>query len=130
MEKPLKNSFGLEISNSALTAVELTYGKNGLKVVNFARVELESDIVEDDSIIVNPEAFKAALMKLLREGYAGPFSSRNVIISVPEEKTFAHHLCIPNEHRHDDKYIMQLAKDFIPIELGEAVIDYKFLDAC
>ena len=125
MQKPLKNTFGLDINNSALTAVEFSYGKKGLKVVNFARVELNPGIVEDNCIIVDREAFKEALARLLREGYAGPINSRNVIFCIPEEKTFSHRLTIPRESAEDEPYIKLLARDFIPIELNEAAVDYK-----
>ena len=130
MEKPLKNTFGLDISNTAITAVELAYSKKGLRVVNFARIELNPGIIEDGCIIVDKEAFKEALGRLLKEGYAGPFTSKDVIISIPEEKTFSHRFCIPHENVEDEGYIKMLASDFIPVELSEAAMDYKLLDTC
>jgi len=125
MEKPLKDTFGLYISNSALTAVELAYDKKGLKVVNFARIELEPGIVEDDCIVVDRDAFKNAVSRLLQEGYSGPFETRNVVISIPEEKTFSHQLSVPRELAENNDYIMSLASDYIPVELNDAVIDFK-----
>ncbi len=130
MNKPLKNTIGLDIRNSALTAVELAMSKKGLKVVNFARVELEPNIVEDNCIVVNPEAFKEALSRLLQEGYAGSMSVKNVIISMPEEKTFTHNICIPHDKIEDSEFVADSAKDFIPIELSEATTDFRLLSTC
>jgi len=129
MKKPFKNTFGLDISNSALTAVELSYSKKGLRVVNFARVELNAGIVEDNCIIVDKEAFREALEKLLQEGYAGPITSKNVIFSIPEEKTFSHRIRVLKENSENEEYIKSLAKDFIPVDLSETATDFKILES-
>ena len=129
MAKVLKNTFGLDITDSALTAVELGSGKGKPKVINYSRVELEPGIVEENSIILNPEAFKEVLLKLLNEGEKGPIKSKNVIISIPEEKTFSHHLSIPIEQANYEKLILENAKDFVPIDLSEAAVDFKRLES-
>ena len=125
MENDLKDTFGLDIRDTALTAVELRKEKETFKVVNYSRVDLEPGIVDEDSIILNPEAFKEAVLKLLKEGHEGKIDSKNVIISIPEEKTFSHYLKVPSEQAGHRESILQQAKDFIPIELSEAAIDYK-----
>jgi type IV pilus assembly protein PilM len=125
MENNYKNTFGLDISNSALTAVELGYGKTGLRVLNYSRIELEPGIIESNCIIINPQAFKDAVSKLLLDANNGPIRSKNAIISIPEEKTFNHYLSIPKERAKDDEFILNAAKDYIPITLDEAVADYK-----
>jgi type IV pilus assembly protein PilM len=125
MGKPYKNTFGLAISNSVLTAVELDYGKAGLRILNYSKVELEPGIVEENCIIINPQIFKDSLLKLLLEAKNGPITSRNVIIPICEEKTFSHYLNIPREYAGNEEYIEIAAKDFIPIALDEAIIDYK-----
>ncbi|MBU0727775.1 pilus assembly protein PilM [Patescibacteria group bacterium] len=125
MSNIFKNIFGLEISNTSLTAVELAHGKSGFRVVNYSMVSLEPGIVEDDCIIVNIEGFKEALKTVLLEAKNGPITSKNVIISIPEEKTFGHHIDVPKEHSKDEEFIKNLAKDFIPIELNDAIIDFK-----
>jgi len=125
MDTSLKHTFGLEITNNSLRAVELAVSPLGVRVVNFSAVDLEPDTVEDDCIIINPETFKKALGTLLLEGENGPFFSKNVIICVPEEKTFSHLLSIPREKANDRAFILNLAKDFIPIDLTEAIVDYK-----
>lgn len=129
MRKALKNTFGLDITNSALTAVELELQKGKPVVTNYSRVELEPGIVEEDSIILNSEAFKEALLKLLSEGNKGPIKSKNVIISIPEEKTFSHYLSVPVEQSHHEKEILENAKDFVPIDLSEATVDYRRLES-
>jgi type IV pilus assembly protein PilM len=102
--------------------------RKGWRVANFSRVELEPEIVEDDSFIVNPEAFREALEKLMKGGKNGPITSRNVIVSLPEEKTFSHQVSFPVDSPQEEEDILKTAKNYIPIELGDAVVDYKKLD--
>ncbi|MCK5603697.1 pilus assembly protein PilM, partial [Candidatus Pacearchaeota archaeon] len=64
---------------------------------------------------------------LLKEGKEGEIKSRNVIISIPEEKTFSHYLEVPAEDADDHEAILHHAKDFIPIDLSRAAVDYKKL---
>ncbi len=128
MKSVLKNTFGLDITDIALTAVEMVCDRKGWRVANYSRVELEPEVVEDDSFIMSPEAFKTALEKLLKEGKNGPITSRNVIASLPEEKTFSHQVSFPVGSPQDEEDILKTAKNYIPIELGDAVVDYKKLD--
>ena len=128
MEKVLEDTIGLDIRNSALTAVELAVTKDGFKVVNYSRVDLEPGIIDEDSILLNPEEFKEAVKKLLKEGHEGEIKSRNVIISIAEEKTFSHYLNVPVQDADCHEDILEYAKDLIPIELSEAAIDYKRLE--
>jgi len=123
--KKIKDTVGLGISNSALTAVQLACDKAGLRVLNYSYVELKPGIIEENSIIVDTDAFKEALKQLLLEGKRGPISSRNVIISVPEEKIFSHYISVPKEHANDIEFIKETARDYIPIDLSEAIMDFK-----
>lgn len=124
MNSVFKDTFGLEISNTALKAVELTYAKEGVRIVNYSTIELEPGIVVDSCIIINKEGFTEALKKLLLEAKRGPINAKNVAISIPQEKTFSHQIEIPKENAKDRDYIKNAAKDYIPIELSEAVVDY------
>jgi len=130
MKKTPSNIFGLHINNTAITAVELLLDKkeNQPKVINYGRVELEPGTIEDDSIILNPEAFKKSVLELLKKGKHGEFLSKNVNISIPEEKTFFHPLTIPGENANSKEAIIRAAKDFIPINLSEAIVDYRIVN--
>ncbi len=128
MEPLPENTIGLDIRNNALTAVELAKTKDSFKVVNYARLELDPGIVDEDAILLNPDLFKEAVLKLLADGREGAIKSRNVVISIPEEKTFSHYLDLPGENPEDYETVIEHAKDLIPIELEEAAVDYKRLD--
>lgn len=127
MTKISKNTFGIYIDNTSITAVELGFYKNENKprVINYGRIELEPGIVEDSSIFLNSELFKKNILELLKNGKYGRFLNKNVHIAIPEGKTFFHTLNVPTKNTETIKGIIKSAKDFIPINLSEAIIDYK-----
>ncbi len=92
---------------------------------NYSLAPLPPGVVEDNCIVVNKDAFREAVQKLIIDANNGPIISKNVIISIPEEKTFSHHLEISADCSKNDDYIRKMAKDYIPIDLTEAIIDYK-----
>lgn len=109
--------------------MELKASNKELEIINQSRIELEPGIVEEDSIIINPIAFEQALKKLLEKGTEGPIKSRNVILSVPEEKTFSHYLDVPGAKVGNSDWVIEFAKDYVPIDLKEAAVDYRKLKA-
>ena len=116
---------GLIIKNRSLSVVEVE-SKNGIPVVtNYSKILLEEGIVENDCIILNKEGFQEAVKKLLADGVGGPISTSTLHVSLPEEKIFSHQITIFKEKVDDVEYIKEVAGDFIPIELSQAVFDYK-----
>ena len=118
MEDLLNDTFGLDIRNAALTAVELEMKKSGVNLVNYSRAPLDPGIIDEDSILLNPEAFKDAVQKLLKNGGSGEITAKNVIISIPERKTFSHYLKVPTEDIESREAVLGHAKDFIPHSLS------------
>ncbi|MBU0705813.1 hypothetical protein KJ662_03060, partial [Patescibacteria group bacterium] len=105
--------------------VEVETGNHVPKITNYAKILLEEGVVEYGCIILNKEGFKEAVTKLLASGVNGPINTSNILVSLPEEKVFSHRITIPKEKIKDSGYIKETAKDFIPIELDQAVFDYK-----
>ena len=125
MIKRDSKSIGLIISSRSIVAVEVENGKNGFIVSNYSKVILEEGIVESDCIILNQDAFREAVKKLLKTGVGGAISAKEIFISIPEEKIFTHQVAVPRSKMNDLDFIKETAKDFIPIELDQAVFDYK-----
>jgi len=125
MTKKSHKNLGIIITSESISAVEVINEKKGPSVTNYSKVNLQEGIVEDGCIILNPRGFQEAIQKLLLEGIGGPMQPDNVLISIPEEKIFSHQLTIPKDKLRDLDFIKETAKDFIPIELNEAIFDYK-----
>lgn len=125
MSKDKIKNVGLIMSSNSITAVEVKSGKKTPLVTNYSKVLLEEGIIEDGCIILNAEAFQEAVKKLLKGGVGGPMNAREVLVAIPEEKIFSHEVTIPKERIKDIDFIMDEARDFIPIDLSEATYDYK-----
>lgn len=120
-------SVGLIIKNRNLSVVEVE-NKNGTPVItNYAKILLEEGIVENDCIILNKEGFQEAVKKLIAGGVGGPIKTNTLFISLPEEKIFSHQITVLKEKAEDVGYIKEVAEDYIPIELNQAVFDYKVI---
>lgn len=118
-------SVGLIIKNRYLSVVEVEVKNNLPVIINYSSALLEEGIVENDCIILNKEGFQEVVKKLLAEGVGGPIKTKTLFISLPEEKIFSHQIAILKDKAGDVEYIKEVAADFIPIELDQAVFDYK-----
>lgn len=119
---------GLIIKNRSLSLIEVET-KNGFPTItNYSRILLEEGIVENDCIILNKEGFQEAVKKLFQEAVGGPVKTTELYISLPDEKAFSHEMTILKEKTDDVEFIKEVAADFIPIELSQAISDYKVID--
>lgn len=118
---------GLIIKNRSLAVVEVE-SKKGIPVVtNYAKVVLEEGIVENDCFILNKEGFQEAIKKLFSDGVGGPIKTKFLHVSLSEEKVFSHQITVFKDKVNDAEYIKEVAKDYVPIELNQAVFDYKIV---
>ncbi|MFH0838351.1 MAG: pilus assembly protein PilM [Patescibacteria group bacterium] len=125
MIKKRQKNVGLIIKDHSISVVEVEVGNHTPKITNYAKILLEEGVVEYGCIILNKEGFKEAVTKLLASGINGPINTGYILVALPEEKVFSHRITIPKEKIKDSDYIKEAAKDFIPIELDQAVSDYK-----
>jgi len=120
----LKKCIGIILSSRTLVAIEMINKKGNPEVLNYSKVILEDDIVENNSIVIDPERFKEALKQLLANGTNGPIKTKQIFAILPEQSTFEHHIVVPQEKINDIEYIKAVATDYIPIELDDAVFDF------
>lgn len=117
-------SVGLIFNNDGIAAIEVEYN-GGPVVTNYAKVSLQQGIVENECVILDPESFQAGIKELLASGVGGPIKADKVYIALSEDQIFQHQITIPKEKLEDTEYVKEAAKDFIPIDLSQAVFDYK-----
>jgi len=118
---------GLIITDHSLSAVEVSISKNGPSVSNYSKILLEEGIIAHGCVILNKESFQEAVKKVLSSGIGGHIKTKEVLVSLPEERIFSHQVTIPKDKIGDTKFIKEAAKDFIPIELEKAIFDYKIV---
>lgn len=125
------NSFGLDISELSLKAVELKKIKNGFLVSAHAHASLTEGII-DNGNIKNREELAAAISRMIKNG-SGSFSSRYVACCLPEIKSYIKMIRIPHtdERLTDPKKLMEEIRsqmtNHIPIPLEEAHVDWHIV---
>ncbi|MFA6099217.1 MAG: type IV pilus assembly protein PilM [Patescibacteria group bacterium] len=121
-----KKAFGLDISDTSIEALEIKKQLGKLAVSVYARKLLEPGVVENGRIL-NKQKLTAALKDLVG---AGNFSQKNVVLSIPESKTFIHVFKMPGvisrEHLGDS--VMFQAEEVIPLAFDRAYHDYQIIE--
>jgi len=116
------HAFGLDISDYSLECVLLHRKK---KVKLFLREKLPFGIVVNGKI-KNKQALGENLIKLKTKA-GSKLNTDNVILSLPENKVFAHIFSIPKSLVNDPKVILKLAQEHIPLDLNTSIFDYKII---
>ncbi len=123
-----KNAFGLDISDRSIEALELKRRFGKLVVYAYGRIQLERGVVENGRII-KKGAFVAALQSLLGSTHPRPLKTKNVILSIPESKTFIHVFKIPAiiSSQNISEAVQFEADATIPISFEQVYHDYQIL---
>lgn len=117
------HAFGLDISDSSIEMVVLNKKR---KVLVAFRENLPFGVVSAGKI-KDKEALAEILLKI-KEKVGKKLVTENVIISLPETNVFAHILSVPRSLVYDAKVILKLAQEHIPLNLNEAIFDYKIIN--
>lgn len=124
-----KNSFGLDISDASIEALELTHKLGKLKVASYGRIELAEGIVRD-GIILQKDKLVKAIQKVLQEAQPHPIKSNNVILSLPESKVLTHIFQFPinlNEEQIAESLPYE-AEKIIPYQQKQLYFDFQIIE--
>jgi len=118
------NAFGLDISDLSLKIAKLER-KGGLKLVSFGGVDIPPKMIEGGE--VKDEKTLSEIIKKCLAGVKGKkIKTKNVILSLPEEKSFLDILQIPSVKKEDLEGTVRFeAGNHIPIALEETYFDFE-----
>ncbi len=116
------HAFGLDISDYSLEIVSLNKKR---KVELFLREKIPFGVVVNGKI-KDKQALSEILIKL-KEKAGKSLDTDNVILSLPENKIFAHVFSVPKSLVNDPKVILKLAQEHIPLDINESIFDYKVI---
>lgn len=116
------HAFGLDISDYSIEIILL----NKKRVVQvFLREKIPFGVVVNGKI-KDKQALSEIIIKL--KAKAGKkIGTDSVILSLPENKVFAHVFSIPTSLANDAKVILKLAQENIPLNINESIFDYKII---
>lgn len=122
------NVFGLDISNFSLKIAELRKKRGKIKLTSFGNFAIPDGVIENGEIKKEKELteiIRKSLTKLERAG----MKSRNVIVSLPEEKLFLDTIQLPLISDVELKKIIQLEiENYIPLPLEEVYFDFEKIE--
>lgn len=120
-----KHAFGLDISDASIEACEVSNRFGKLTVTAYGRRELEPGVVVNGQILNKPK-LSDAIAELVQ---AGRFSTKNVILSIPESKTFIHVFPLPMAVGQENlaDAVQYKADESIPLSFDQVYHDYQVL---
>lgn len=118
-------SFGLDISDASIEALQLKKGIGRIKVKSFSRIELPIGVVLDGKIL-NKDKLVEAILLLLSQGRPRKISEKKVILSLPESKVFTYVFELPANLSRKEiaQFLKEEAGAYIPIDLSQANLDF------
>ncbi|OGI15490.1 MAG: hypothetical protein A3E38_02655 [Candidatus Moranbacteria bacterium RIFCSPHIGHO2_12_FULL_54_9] len=122
------SSFGLDLSDLSIKALWLDRSGQSDSIISFGSVPLPIGSVVDGEI-VDSEAVKGAIIKLLEKSGPKKLKSRQVICSLPETKAFLRILSLPLMKEVEMKEAIKWEIEAnIPLTLDQVYYDWQTLD--
>ncbi|MDD5040430.1 MAG: pilus assembly protein PilM [Patescibacteria group bacterium] len=124
-----QRSFGLDIADHSIEALELRRRFDSLSVAAYGRVKLASGIVEDGRVL-RRDALIEAIQGVLASAQPRPIKTRDVVLSIPESKTFIHVFQLPSVISPENigESIQYEAEATIPVTFDQVYHDYHILE--
>lgn len=118
---PTREFFGLSIDRMSLRGVQIN--RKG-QVTSVAEVQIPQDLFSQ-SIMVNGEAFRQALMSLKEKG---KFTTPYVVVSFPESFAYSRELALPKVPLSEvGEAVSWHAKELFPFPEEDLYIDWKLI---
>jgi type IV pilus assembly protein PilM len=125
--RPVRQAFGLDISDASLKAVEFVRQKGAYVLRAHSSAGLAPDIVRRGEI-VNPPALETAIRDLLKNARPRPITTRHVLLSFPETNVYLHPFEFPNALSETQvrRAVQFEAEGELPINLRDMYTDVQF----
>ncbi len=124
--KKSKFPIGLDISDLSIKGVQLQKSRGEIKIQALNKQLLQPGIIES-GIIVNEKDFLNSLNKLISKPKFGVFSTEEIVVCLPETKTFVKTIKIDNNPNNiKDLIESQIQKNF-PFAIEEIYYDWQIV---
>lgn len=120
------NAFGLDISNLTLKLCEIQTKGTNSKLQALSRADLPKGIIEGGDIL-KPDEFVKILKNMINEPLYGKVLSRDVVASLPEEKTFIKLIELGRNPNSLKEIISAEIEKNIPIPITDMYFDWQVI---
>jgi type IV pilus assembly protein PilM len=120
--------FGLEIEEESLKAIMIKKSRKGSEVVSCAARKIKKGILQEGQIM-NKTELAGEIKALLASAKPKPISSKFVVFSVPESKSFVRTIQIPKMTREEaGEAILWETEANIPISADKVYLDWQVIE--
>lgn len=119
-------AFGLDISNVSIKAMQLSHSAESLMPTAFSDIPIPANIISNH-MIVNEEKLAEHIKRAVAA--AGKITTKYVVASVPEAKSFVRILQLPkmNEAELEGAIPWELEQD-IPVPVDQVYLDWQIIN--
>ncbi|MFA6197883.1 MAG: type IV pilus assembly protein PilM [Patescibacteria group bacterium] len=118
-------AFGLDLSDGVVRAVQFSSQRRGLAVTAFAEQSLPTGIIVKGEP-QEPKSLAEAIKSLLVKPRFGRFTSRRVVVSLPDSRTFSKIIEVPNtDGTQTQAAIQDEVSQYLPYSIEELYLDWK-----
>jgi type IV pilus assembly protein PilM len=122
-------AFGLDFSDSSLKIIKLEKRRGGLKLASFGETFIRPGVIKNGEI-KNKEILVKNIKKALSEVAGEKIKTKNVVVSLPEEKSFIEVIQMPKMQEEDLKSaVIFEAENHIPMPIDEVCLDSQIIPA-
>ncbi len=120
-------SFGIDVSDLSLKMVKLKRKRNFYTLSSWGKTNLESDIIEEGEV-KNKDKFIQAIKKAIQNVKGEKLKENNVIVSLPERKSFFQIIRMPKINKKELKTaVLFEAENYIPFSINDVYLDFQVL---
>lgn len=122
-----ESAFGLDLSDHSLKIAYLKKKNNNFKLISFNEVLLKPGLIQKGEIKKIDEVAEL-IKKTYREAKGKKIKTKNVVVSLPEEKAFLEEISLVQSSPEDLRSILLLeAEKHIPLPLDQVYLDYQMI---
>lgn len=121
-----KNCFGLDFSETILRLVQLTKSKKEIRLKAFGEIKVPKELIVDGEIKDEPSL--ADLMKILIKKATGSITTKNVIASLPEKRSFIKVIELPVSDQNINDQVKKELPNHLPMSIDDIYYDFQILE--
>ncbi len=121
-----KKYFGIDISDNAIKAMELSGSFSSATLNSYGNLDLQTKIIKNGQV-VNKKLLTEAIKQAIAQTQPKKISTTSCLFALPESKLILTHVKISKKIQQENlnKEILQKVQEIIPFQLKEIYYDYK-----
>lgn len=125
-----KKSFGLDISDFSVEAMELKKALGKFKIKSYSRIKLGPQIVENGAIL-NMSKLAKNIGEMLAAAQPNAIKTKNVSLSLPESKVFTSIVNLPSGLKDEEiaEAVDNQIPEIFPVNVEDTISSWQVLDA-